>query len=194
MKSWKNIDKTGWGDGPWNDEPDKIQGIDEATGMDCLIVRGPMGALCGYVGVPPEHPWHGIPYSGREYDWENREADSLLPPATQVVPRDEAPDAHVEVHGGLTYSDSCDEEAPDGTGICHIPEPGRPENVWWFGFDCAHFRDLAPIMEKTRRERYEQASTEDEKRIWREPDICVYRSVDYVREQCAGLALQISRV
>jgi len=34
----------------------------------------------------------------------------------------------VDVHGGLTYSGSA----------------GEPDNVWWFGFDCAHSGDLAP--------------------------------------------------
>ena len=43
-----------------------------------------------------------------------------------------------EVHGGLTFSNSC------GGHICHVPEPGRPHNVWWLGFDCNHSGDLAP--------------------------------------------------
>lgn len=46
------IDKSGWQRGPWDNEPDKRQWMDEATGLPCLIVRGVMGSLCGYVGVP----------------------------------------------------------------------------------------------------------------------------------------------
>jgi hypothetical protein len=49
-------------------------------------------------------------------------------------------DCDVEVHGGLTYAASC------GDSICHVPEPGMPEDVWWLGFDCAHLSDLSPAI------------------------------------------------
>lgn len=45
------VDKSGWARGVWDSEPDKIQWQDAETGLPCLIVRGPVGALCGYVGV-----------------------------------------------------------------------------------------------------------------------------------------------
>ncbi len=70
-----------WGPGPWQDEPDLVEWRDEA-GTPCLIARGPMGALCGYVGLSPGHPWHGKEYS-------------------------ELPDP--DVHGGLTFSSACQE-------------------------------------------------------------------------------------
>lgn len=63
-RSWNSVDKSAWGDGPWQSEPDKMQWQDEATGFACLIVRDPMGALCGYVGVPETHPAHGLSYDG----------------------------------------------------------------------------------------------------------------------------------
>ena len=72
-------DKSSWGDGPWQSEPDKIQWLDEATGLPCLIVRGPVGALCGYVGVPEGHP-----HFEQKYD-----------------------DVDVRVHGGLTFASFC---------------------------------------------------------------------------------------
>lgn len=50
------LDKSAWGQGPWQDEPDKIQFTDEATGLPCLLVRGPVGSWCGYVGVAEGHP------------------------------------------------------------------------------------------------------------------------------------------
>ena len=201
MKQWTNVDKTGWGDGPWTDEPDKMQWIDEATGLDCLIVRGPMGALCGYVGVPPEHPWHGIPYSGREYDYENREPVELgggfgkvqMPKKTEVVPWDQAPESKVDVHGGLTYSGLCQEEAEEGKGICHIPEPGRPADVFWFGFDCAHYMDMCPVMEMHNRERFEDAKTERERELWGPKDFGeTYKTVPYVQAEVTSLAAQLA--
>lgn len=38
-REYRTIDKTGWPIGQWTNEPDKVQWIDEATGLDCLIVR-----------------------------------------------------------------------------------------------------------------------------------------------------------
>lgn len=126
--TWEDRDPDGgkeaWGPGPWADEADKVQWIDKATGLDCLIVRGPLGQLCGYVGVEAGHPLHGIHYNVVE---EQR--------------------GFLEVHGGLTFSDSCMEDAPEGTGVCHIPFPGRSDAVWWFGFDCGHHMDYVPAME-----------------------------------------------
>lgn len=83
----------------------------------CLMRRNRMGVCCGYAAVAPGHPLHGKGY-------------------------DDAPD--FVVHGGLTFASSCDGE--EGTGICHVPRPGEPGEVWWFGFDCGHGMDLIPTM------------------------------------------------
>jgi hypothetical protein len=139
--------------GPWDDEPDKAQWVDPATGLDCLVVRNRMGALCGYVGVPPGHPWHGLDYSG----------------------------VHAQVHGGLTYSAACtgDEEA----GVCHVPEPGRPEDVWWLGFDCCHGMDLMPYMVAL------EAEHDELRGIGSFPGMC-YKTFAYVQGEIAQLAQQ----
>ncbi len=47
------------------------------------------------------------------------------------------------MHGGLTYAAEC-----DGDDICHTPEPGEPEHMWWVGFDCAHGFDCVPVLHK----------------------------------------------
>lgn len=154
--------------GPWDNEPDKAQWIDEATGLDCLMVRNPFGALCGYVGVQPGHPWHGQDYT--------------------VLP-------DVDVHGGLTFADSCQEGAEDGPGICHVPEPGRPANVWWLGFDCAHYMDLAPGM--LEHEASKLKSLEDLQAYMMaeamSPYGKTYRTFEYVQSECASLAKQIQQ-
>lgn len=67
-------DKTTYGPGPWQDEPDQLDF--ESHGFACRIIRPHHGALCGYVGVPVGHPWHG-----KGYD-----------------------DIEVSIHGGLTYA------------------------------------------------------------------------------------------
>jgi hypothetical protein len=155
------MDKASWGPGPWQHEPDKEQWQDEATGFACLLKRNPVGALCGYVGVPEGHPWHGSDYSP---GWR-AEDDEPLSPALQLLD-------DVEVHGGLTYAASC-QEGPEDATICHVPAPGEPEPLWWFGFDCAHSWDRCPGY---RRLSLGSGDT--------------YRDVAYVKAECASLARQ----
>jgi hypothetical protein len=119
VREWRH-DRSDWeadaGPGPWNDEPDKIQWIDEATDLDCLMHRNHSGAWCGYVGVAEGHPMFEKPYGAVD----------------------------VEVNGGLTYADFCQPVDDESHGICHTPFEGRPHRVWWLGFDCAHAFDLMP--------------------------------------------------
>jgi hypothetical protein len=47
-----------WPEGPWTNEPDRLAW--ETDGYPCLMVRSHVtGAWCGYVGLPPAHPFHG---------------------------------------------------------------------------------------------------------------------------------------
>lgn len=124
IKTASFVDKTTWGDGPWQEEPDRIEfRVPELPALACLMVRGPMGSWCGYVGVPPGHPLHGKGYS-------DDAAEPLM------------------VHGGLTYAAPCMVESDRGPDalICHAPEPGESDEVWWLGFDCGHAFDISPWM------------------------------------------------
>lgn len=112
METATFVDRTGWADGPWADEPDRMEWRDGSLVL--LAKRGPLGAWCGYVGVPPGHRWHGVSYN----------------------------DVEVMVHCGLTYSEGCTGDPP--SGICHIARDGEPDEVWWLGFDCAHGSDAIP--------------------------------------------------
>ncbi len=105
--------------GVWSSEPDKVVWVDKTTNFDCMIVRSyTTGTLCGYVGVPATHPLHGTC------------ADELI-----VSP---------QVHGGLTFSGKCFEGASEEYClVCHTPSENG--EVWWFGFDCAHYCDVAPM-------------------------------------------------
>lgn len=142
---WK-VDRTGWPNGPWDGEPDRVEWRDEATGLPCLIVRNRMGALCGYVAVPPGHPMH---------------CDTQPRPSGDDDPAD-----RLQVHGGITYGSKC------AGHICHVPNPGEPDDVYWFGFDMAHCDDRVPSMMKY--------------------DGDVYRDVAYVQAECAKLAAQLA--
>lgn len=88
---YTTVDKSTWEYA--QNEPDKKQ-WQHKNGLACLIVRNPMGALCGYVGVPKEHPCYNKPYD----------------------------EVDVDVHGGLTFSDPCYESDNPAKGICHISE------------------------------------------------------------------------
>lgn len=63
-------------DTPWVDEPDERDG--SFGDVPWVLRRGPEGLRhwCGYIAIPPGHPWHGLDYDS--------------------VPAD--------VHGGLTYA------------------------------------------------------------------------------------------
>ncbi len=75
-----SVDKSSWGPGAWQNEPDRKEWVDAATGFPCLAHRNEHGGnWCGYVAVPPGHPAHG-----KDYD-----------------------DVDVSVHGGLTYANQC---------------------------------------------------------------------------------------
>jgi len=70
-------DKSRWGKGEWNQEPDRVDFIH--AGFSCFILRNVMGNWCGYVGVPSNHSCY------------EKQCDDVL----------------VEIHGGLTYAEKC---------------------------------------------------------------------------------------
>lgn len=72
-------------DRPWETEPNNAEWEDKRTGYKCRIVRHDhFGHLCGYVGIPKNHPLYGKHYSD-----------------------DEVADIHT--HGGLTYAQEGEE-------------------------------------------------------------------------------------
>jgi len=173
---YTTVDKSNWGPGEWQDETDKVQWKDAATGLACLASRGPGGHWCGYVGVPPGHPAHGLDYDA-VYD--------LFP--------DWSDDGYLAVHGGLTYAAAC-QEGPEESSICHVPDSGEPDDVWWLGFDCAHSGDLSPERAARDRKRYEETGDS----VWLPignpwgPDR--YATLRYVRAETTKLARQLSAV
>lgn len=112
------FDKSDWSDGSWKVEPDRRQWLDEESNYPCLLLRNPMGVLCGYVGVPPGHPAYG-----KEFN---------------IV------DAAIRVHGGLTFASNSSHLLG---GVYHDVEPGELEDVYWLGFHCGHMGDRCPRIE-----------------------------------------------
>jgi hypothetical protein len=154
-------DRTDWPAGPWDHEPDRI--LSHHLGFPVLARRGPQGAWCGYVGVPPGHPWHGLDY------WSGVDED-----------RPTLPD--IDVHGGITYAKECDDDPVNG--ICHLSPDG--DHVWWIGFDCGHAWDYCPGFEARTRK---LLAAIDEK--FPGPDYSrTYRDLAYVWNEIIALAEQ----
>ena len=121
------------GDGPWQQEPDKLAWVDASTGLPCTILRQEDGVLGGYTGVGEDHPLFGF------------EVDAV-PGALGISP-----------HGGLDYAAPC-EDGPAEITVCHPimadrKRPGRGKDsddgsahqpLWWFGFQCDRNHDLVP--------------------------------------------------
>ncbi len=157
-------DKKSLGNGPWQQEPDRLEF--EAHGLPCLAVRNAMGSWCGYVAVSEGHPFY-------EYEYNQCTKGNCLENSCE-----HSPEAKIDVHGGLTYSQKC--EGP----ICHVPKPGEPDNVWWFGFDCSHAYDLTPRLHKFQSKNFPASPflklTE------------IYRDMNYIRKETTRLAKQLA--
>ncbi|HEY9803243.1 MAG TPA: hypothetical protein V6D25_23065 [Leptolyngbyaceae cyanobacterium] len=117
MKTLNWIDKSTWADGEWQQEPDRIEWV--YLGFPCLIIRQDAGWLCGYVGIPPTHPYYG---------------KDVLDDELKFIP----------VYGKITFS-KASHHSDNQSAVCHqlLPTDG---NYWWLGFDCSHSEDVIPIM------------------------------------------------
>src|SRR5688572_11836767 len=165
-KEMKRIRST-WGPGPWKKEPHRKEF--KAHGFDCMIIRAPLGNLCGYVGLPPGHPCYGLSYDEVHHRF---------------------PD--LDVHGSITYSEKCQ------GWICHKPGPGSPDHLYWLGFDCAHWNDFAPY-ESSPIQRKIQKGVDNEMRKmypdWTRP--CSqrkYRPLNWVEMETKRFARQLRRI
>jgi hypothetical protein len=161
-----------WPRGSWDNEPDKAQWPDPATGLPCLAVRNRFGNWCGYVGVTSDHPLYCKQYGDIE---------------------------DINVHGGLTFSAGCH----PGGHICHVPEPGEPDDVWWLGFDCGHAGDFSPGQYALLQDLKRKQAARGEKDPFELPPFPKnmrwmlrehYRTLRYVQLECADLAAQLVEI
>lgn len=154
-----------------------------AHGLRCVVLMTDMGHRCGYVGIPPNHPLHGLDYSEPspvlDAAWEQAKLGpigkrGIIPMLFHVGQAQAHPAARVvfDVHGSLTFADS-DPRYP-------VPNDG----LWWFGFDCAHAGDAPDV------ERIVNAPTRGICR--RLPQTGVVRSQEYLEEECRKLAEQLA--
>lgn len=126
------MDKSGWPDGPWKLEPDKMLWKDPKTGYLCLIRRVPdLTHLCGYVGISEDHPLY----------------------RTQLIQfrRDKTLLDYFNVHGFITmaYPGKEFEQEPGPSnkiGFAPIEGQPNPTDIWWIGIDMLQNEDVVPII------------------------------------------------
>lgn len=154
---YRTVNKATWGSGPWQDEPDKVQWRDDVTGLPCLIVRGPGGALCGYVGIKAGHPFFGREYSDRvKVDRENFQLPEQGSPIELFLEIFHENDGCVSasmcfsIHGGLTFSGHCAEITRERWEKWRerMLDPERHERAKEFphGDDAAEIREKWPLV------------------------------------------------
>lgn len=159
--------------GIWDNEPDKFEW--EHKGFACVIVRhSSTGSLCGYVGIPKEHIWHGKGYND-QVPWDNLETHKLDIDKMGVVAcfcagiNSDIENGLLSIglilkaHGGITYAKANDEY------------PSKNNGLWWFGFDCGHAGDLSPYVDYVLRD-------------------SIYRDFEYVKKDVNCLAEQLALI
>lgn len=119
--------------------------VDQTTGLDCLILRIP---CWGHLCG-----YVRVPESNRLYGKNYLEEIDIPGSETR-----QAIDRVIECHGDVTFSG----ELPGYDGF-------------WFGFDCNHFGDLAPL------DKYQDANS-------------VYRDEGYVTRECEKMARSIIEI
>lgn len=126
-----------------------------------------MGHLCGYLGIPPSHPWYGKDYDNIEAQvhggltFVGYEKIALRPNPARVQwlihnQEGEVPARFIDIPR--------DKPFPHDTGL----------DIWWVGFDCAHASDKVPGLGS----------------FWGG----TYRDERYVREELSKLCSQAAEV
>lgn len=86
---------------------------------------------------------------------------------------------------GHTLNDySAWEERARATFICHVPDPGEPDETYWFGFDCSHAGDYSPALDGRYGHNKIGSATG-----W--GTTVQYRDQAYVERECVSLAQQL---
>lgn len=146
-------------------------------GMKYVCIGLDVGHRCGYVGVTKDSPFFGIKYSENITDkfpvlktiHQNAELGKKSPFAIIAFKSEEVIlEILIDVHGGLTFSGGGDYPIKD--------------NLWWFGFDCAHAGDGK-----------DGSLIKDEKlkNIYLSIDGGPIRTLDYVESECQRMIHQI---
>lgn len=128
-----------WGRGAWEDEPDLVEWAGQGDNR-CIIRRNSMfGVFCGYLGVPPGHRWHGVPYEQLEHVQVHGQLTFSAPRSPSPYARQNDPQdlwwLGFDCGHGLDYSPALMVAYRDLRGYDGLPGPLRPR-----------YRDLAFVL------------------------------------------------
>jgi hypothetical protein len=176
----KGLDRSKWGKGPWQSEPDLAEWRDPTTGYPCLALRHTKdGNWCAYVALPADHPWidqnrYHLATDGLEHDYEHPLALKCREITYGPAPCQLLDEEEQKRRGNL----------PAWHRVCHVPRPCESDDVMWIGFDCGWSgQDYSPAE----RAKYgAQAPDYDDRHDQDE----VYRTLDYVVDHANSLARQ----
>ncbi len=110
-------------------------------GFHCMVYKHEDGGfLCGYVGLPCEHPMYEKDYSQclegctgvTETRFKRERTTWDCTHGFEGKRPHKSPEQVLDCHGGITYS---------GRGV-----PGQKEELWYLGFDCAHLGDTTKYI------------------------------------------------
>ncbi len=143
------------------DRPGDVLATGEHLGFEWQVVHNGRGIRCGYVRVPPGHPWHGK-------HW------------------DDDPVSSVSVHGGITFGAAdkpCEKGGPDnawwlGFDCCHAgdrPDPSLPNTMQL----PSEYQAMMPILDLA-----------DSMFSHSKPGDSGVRSQEYVESECRSLCEQ----
>lgn len=142
-----------------------VEGGGVYKNYEFLIVLNTIGHRCGYVAIPPSHPFNNTPLEKYEFAGKTREHynyDQL----------------DIDCHGGLTYMDR-EHSLKDLLPI--------PCNDFWIGFDCGHCFD-ASDTDAMKVYFGDDADAPFKSSVWREG---VVRSYEYVEVVCKHIIDQL---
>ena len=118
------------------------------------------GHLCGYLGVPCEHPFYKLNYmqcvlgcEGRDISMNEVSKNLAEAAGHDVYQVPEEHNRHFLTWDCIYNTDN--HQTPEGLINCHggitfsgIPYEGEKPDLWYFGFDCAHYMDYSPGLAK----------------------------------------------
>lgn len=160
--------------------------------LRCVVVFTSMAHRCGYVGFDKTNLLYGKNYSEKfkllklddikDQELGKRSAMTLF--AFDTDEEYTSPDCYFDVHGGITFA--------SGGEDSQYPVDS---NLWWFGFDCAHYNDGKDYI--TAKEYFKDNESVLNRIIQTEEVDNMYptggeiRTKEYVEQECKNLADQI---
>ena len=154
----------------------------------CVVLAMHTGHRCGYVAIPPSHPFFGKDYDDPSgYPSEHLQDEPVGKRSSidliglNLHPENVKVGVLFDVHGGITYSGSSEDGYPIETS----------DPYWWFGFDCRHAGDLLDLDLIT--DPHERAREEDPNSIHNRELIDGYtvKGTGYVVDECNSLSKQL---